>query len=170
MKFFPKQQGSMWFRLRVKGKSHTVERAMKGLVQLKSMFVIEHVRKLEEKRNSRITDPLFKEIPIPIPINIGKIEGGSWPSSVPDELILEGRCGVAPNETIEARKEEFENWIAELNDVDNWFVENPVEVEWFGARWVPGELEENHELITTLHHNFVEIEGTNQLLKHLRGD
>ena len=33
-----------------------------------------------------------------------------------------------------------------------------------------GELEENHELITTLHHNFVEIEGTNQLLKHLRGD
>ena len=53
--------------------------------------------------------------------------------------------------------------------MDNWFVENPVEVEWFGARWVPGELEENHELITTLHHNFVEIEGTNQLLKHLRG-
>ncbi len=26
---------------------------------------------------------------IPIPINIGKIEGGSWPSSVPDSLILE---------------------------------------------------------------------------------
>ena len=54
--------------------------------------------------------------------------------------------------------------------MDNWFVENPVEVEWFGARWVPGELEENHELITTLEHNFVEIEGTNRLLKHLRGD
>ena len=129
------------------------------------MFVIEHVRKLEEKRNSRITDPLFKEIPIPIPINIGKIEGGSWLSSVPDELILEGRCGVAPNETIEAAKEEFENWIAELNDVDNWFVENPVEVEWFGARWVPGELEENHELITTLHHNFVEIEGNEPIIE-----
>ncbi len=57
---------------------------MKGLVQFeKSMFVIEHVRKLEEKRNSRITDPLFKEIPIPIPINIGKIEGGSWPVLFP---------------------------------------------------------------------------------------
>lgn len=53
--------------------------------------------------------------------------------------------------------------------MDNWFVENPVEVEWFGARWVPGELEENHELMTTLEHNFVEIEGTNRLLKHLRG-
>lgn len=68
------------------------------------MFVIDHLRKLEEKRNGRITDPLFKGIPIPIPINIGKIEGGSWPSSVPDSLILEGRYGIAPNETIEAAK------------------------------------------------------------------
>ena len=56
------------------------------------------------RENDRITDPLFKGIPIPIPINIGKIEGGSWPSSVPDSLILEGRCGIAPNETIEAAK------------------------------------------------------------------
>lgn len=39
------------------------------------MFVVEHLRKLEEKRNGRITDPLFKGIPIPIPINVGKIEG-----------------------------------------------------------------------------------------------
>ena len=99
------------------------------------MFVVYHLRKLEEKRNNRITDPLFKGIPIPILIL--KIEGGSWPSSVPDSLILEGRCGIAPNETIEAAKEEFEHWITELNNVDNWFVENPVEVEWFGARWVP---------------------------------
>ena len=71
---------------------------------------------------------------------------------------------MLPNETIEAAKEEFE-WIVELNDVDNWFVENPVEVEWFGARWVPGELEENHELITTLHHNFVEIEGNEPIIE-----
>ncbi|HDR7795283.1 TPA: peptidase [Bacillus luti] len=166
MKFFPKQQGSMWFRLHVKGKAAHGGTRYEGISAIeKSMFVVDHVRKLEEKRNSRITDPLYKGIPIPIPINIGKIEGGSWPSSVPDSLILEGRCGVAPNETIGAAKKEFENWIGELNGVDNWFVENPVEVEWFGARWVPGELEENHELITTLQHNFVEIEGNEPIIE-----
>ena len=49
--------------------------------------------------------------------------------------------------------------------MDNWFVENPVEVEWFGARWVPGELEENHELMTMLEHNFVEIEGNKPIIE-----
>lgn len=129
------------------------------------MFVVDHVRKLEEKRNARITDPLYKGIPIPIPINIGRIEGGSWPSSVPDSLILEGRCGVAPNETIEAAKEEFENWVLQLKIVDPWFEEHPVEVEWFGARWVPGELDENHALISTLQDNFVEIEGRKPIVE-----
>ncbi|MES5894310.1 MULTISPECIES: peptidase [Bacillus cereus group] len=166
MKFFPKQQGSMWFRLHIKGKAAHGGTRYEGVSAIeKSMFVVDHLRKLEEKRNGRITDPLFKGIPIPIPINIGKIEGGSWPSSVPDSLILEGRYGIAPNETIEEAKEEFESWIAELHDVDNWFVENPVEVEWFGARWVPGELDENHELITTLQHNFVEIEGKEPMIE-----
>ncbi|MEH6978079.1 M20/M25/M40 family metallo-hydrolase, partial [Bacillus pseudomycoides] len=117
------------------------------------------------ERNERITDPLYKEIPIPVPINVGKIEGGSWPSSVPDSLILEGRCGVAPNETMEAVKEEFENWIGQLKNVDPWFEEYPVEVEWFGARWVPGELDEEHALITTLQDNFAQIEGGSPIIE-----
>lgn len=108
---------------------------------------------------------LFKEILILILINIGKIEGGSWLSFVFDELILEGRCGVVLNEIIEVVKEEFENWIVELNDVDNWFVENLVEVEWFGVRWVFGELEENYEFIMIFYYNFVEIEGNELIIE-----
>ncbi|MBY0596050.1 peptidase [Bacillus bingmayongensis] len=166
MKFFPKQQGSMWFRLHVKGKAAHGGTRYEGVSAIeKSMFVVEHLRKLEQKRNERITDPLYKGIPIPIPINVGKIEGGSWPSSVPDSLILEGRCGIAPNETIEAAKEEFENWIGQLKNVDPWFEEYPVEVEWFGARWVPGELEEDHALITTLQDNFAQIEGRSPIIE-----
>ncbi|MBO1580012.1 peptidase [Bacillus sp. XF8] len=166
MKFFPKQQGSMWFRLHVKGKAAHGGTRYEGVSAIeKSMFVVEHLRKLEQKRNERIIDPLYKGIPIPIPINVGKIEGGSWPSSVPDSLILEGRCGIAPNETIEAAKEEFENWIGELKNVDPWFKEYPVVVEWFGARWVPGELEKDHALITTLQDNFAQIEGRSPIIE-----
>ncbi|KFN16282.1 peptidase [Bacillus pseudomycoides] len=166
MKFFPKQQGSMWFRLHVKGKAAHGGTRYEGVSAIeKSVFVVEHLRQLEQKRNERITDPLYKEIPIPVPINVGKIEGGSWPSSVPDSLILEGRCGVAPNETMEAVKEEFENWIGQLKNVDPWFEEYPVEVEWFGARWVPGELDEEHALITTLQDNFAQIEERSPIIE-----
>ncbi|MGI2774592.1 peptidase [Bacillus cytotoxicus] len=166
MKFFLKQQGSMWFRLHVKGKAAHGGTRYEGISAIeKSIIVVEHVKELEQKRNDRITDPLYKEIPIPIPINIGKIEGGSWPSSVPDSLILEGRCGIAPNETIEAAKEEFETWMQQLKDKDVWFRDHPVEVEWFGARWVPGELDEKHPLITALQNNFVQIEGKNPIIE-----
>ncbi|MFD0771609.1 peptidase [Bacillus sp. CGMCC 1.60114] len=166
MKFFPKQQGSMWFRLFVKGKAAHGGTRYEGVSAIeKSMLVVEHMRKLEEKRNERITDPLYKGIPIPIPINIGKIEGGSWPSSVPDFITLEGRYGVAPNESMEEAKIEFENWVGQLSKVDPWFIEHPVEIEWFGARWVPGELEEKHPLITTLKDNFMHIEGAEPIVE-----
>ncbi|MDR4410341.1 peptidase, partial [Bacillus anthracis] len=46
MKFFPKQQGSLGFRLHVKGKeAHGVKRYAGGSAIEKSMFVVDHLRK-----------------------------------------------------------------------------------------------------------------------------
>lgn len=100
------------------------------------MTVINHIRALEEKRNARISDPLYQNTPIPIPINLGVIEGGNWPSSVPDLVKIEGRMGVAPEETMEQAKDEMAALLLQLGEVDQWFKENPPVLEWFGARWV----------------------------------
>ncbi|MFD3450033.1 peptidase [Microbacteriaceae bacterium 4G12] len=160
LKFFPKQQGSMWFRLTIKGKAAHGGTRYEGVSAIeKSMIVIEYLQRLEKHRNERIDDPLYKSISIPIPINIGNIQGGSWPSSVPDFLTLEGRYGVAPNETLEEAKREFESWLSEIEKVDSWFTHHPVGIEWFGARWVPGALEEQHILIESLQENFTYVRG-----------
>ncbi|PEJ59602.1 acetylornithine deacetylase [Bacillus sp. AFS002410] len=157
MKFFIKQQGSMWFRLRVKGKVAHGGTRYEGVSAIeKSMLIVQQIQKLEQLRNDRINDPLYDGVPIPIPINIGTIHGGTWPSSVSDLVTLEGRFGVAPNEKLEAAREEFENWIYNIKNLDDWFVENPVEVEWFGARWVPGTVEADSELVQTLQRNYCE--------------
>ncbi|PGL70903.1 peptidase [Bacillus sp. AFS055030] len=157
MKFFIKQQGSMWFRLKVKGKVAHGGTRYEGVSAIeKSVLIIQQIQKLEQLRNERITDPLYDGVPIPIPINIGTIHGGTWPSSVSDLVTLEGRFGVAPNERLEDAKKEFENWISNIKDLDDWFVENPIEVEWFGARWVPGTVEADSELVQTLQQNFIE--------------
>jgi acetylornithine deacetylase len=151
MKIFPKQQGSMWFRLTVKGKSAHGGTRYEGVSAIeKSMIVLNHIADLEKKRNERIKDPLYQRIPIPVPINIGKIMGGSWPSSVVDRVILEGRIGIAPDEKLEDVKEEMEQWLVNLGEKDSWFLQNPVTVEWFGARWLPGIIDENHDLMKTL--------------------
>ncbi|WP_267908685.1 peptidase [Paenibacillus alkalitolerans] len=151
MRIFPKQQGSMWFRIEVKGRSAHGGTRYEGVSAIeKSMLVIQHIRELEDRRNAGITDPLYARNPIPIPINIGVIEGGNWPSSVPDTVKLEGRMGVAPEEKLEHAKVEMIGWMERLKDKDPWFEAHPVAVEWFGARWIPGSMDPEHELLRIL--------------------
>lgn len=166
MKFFIKQQGSMWFRLKVKGKVAHGGTRYEGVSAVeKSVLIIQQIQKLEQLRNERIVDPLYDGVPIPIPINIGTIHGGTWPSSVSDLVTLEGRFGVAPNERLEDAKIEFENWIDNIKNLDDWFVENPVEVEWFGARWVPGTIEADSELVQTLQRNYLDTMKQNPVVE-----
>ncbi|MGG1674670.1 peptidase [Neobacillus sp. NRS-1170] len=160
MKIFPKQQGSMWFRITVKGRAAHGGTRYEGVSAIeKSLIVIQRLQQLEKDRNARISDPLFEKIPIPIPINIGKIKSGEWPSSVPDTAILEGRMGVSPEETIQTAQLEMETCLRELNEKDEWLCENPLQIEWFGGRWLPGSLEGDHPLIKELSKSFIEVKG-----------
>ncbi|WP_255298385.1 peptidase [Brevibacillus dissolubilis] len=166
LKIFPKQQGSMWFRLWVKGKSAHGGTRYEGISAIeKSMTVIKAVARLEQERNDRITDPLYAKLPIPIPINIGSIEGGKWPSSVADLVKLEGRMGVAPGEEMEEAKQEMADALARLAEEDPWFAEHPVELEWYGARWVPGAVEEDHPLMGILQETFQRVTGEQPVIE-----
>ncbi|MGM0899793.1 MAG: peptidase [Bacillota bacterium] len=166
MKFFPKQQGSMWFRIKVKGKQAHGGTRYEGVSAIeKAEIILQEIRELESKRNKRITDPLFSSIPIPIPINIGKISSGSWPSSVPDLAIIEGRMGVAPDEMMEHAKQEMEQALHEISARDSWLKENPPVVEWFGARWLPGDLEVSHDLVKVLSDSYTEIKSTSPIIE-----
>ncbi|TJY41080.1 peptidase [Cohnella pontilimi] len=166
MRIFPKQQGSMWFRVTVKGRSAHGGTRYEGVSAIeKSMIVVQHIRELEQARNSAMTDPLYAGNPIPIPINIGVIRGGNWPSSVPDSVVLEGRMGVAPEEAIEHAKEAMERWMERLEEKDAWFAKTPVSLEWFGARWVPGSVDPGHELIAVLSSQYQEVTGKEAVIQ-----
>ncbi|KMJ59635.1 acetylornithine deacetylase [Bacillus sp. LL01] len=158
MKIFPKQQGSMWFKVKVKGRSAHGGTRYEGVSAIeKSILVIDKIKELETLRNSRVSDPLYKGIPIPLPINLGKIEGGSWPSSVPDLVILEGRIGVGPEEKLQDVKSELASCLSGLSEADPWFVKHPVELEWFGAQWVPGAVEVEHPFVKMLESAYTDV-------------
>lgn len=160
MKLFPLQQGSMWFRLKIKGKSAHGGTRYEGISAIdKAYGVLDEIKKLEQERNETMEHPLYRNIPIPIPINVGSIQSGNWPSSVPDTAILEGRFGIAPMETMEAAQLSLKNRIDALNRTDKWFKEKPIELEWFGARWLPGSLEINHPLMETLSTYYEKVVG-----------
>ncbi len=156
MKLFPYQQGSMWFRLHIKGKSAHGGTRYEGVSSVDLAYdVIQTIKQLENERNEELKkNVLYKGVPIPIPINIGVCKAGDWPSSVPDLTILEGRFGVSPYETMEDAKKVLEKRISTLNKNHDWFREKPVELEWFGARWLPGRLELDHPLMQTVSDNY----------------
>ncbi|WP_201713223.1 peptidase [Rossellomorea arthrocnemi] len=166
MKIFPKQQGSMWFRLKVKGKSAHGGTRYEGVNAIEKAYkVVQSLQELENARNDRVTDPLYSNIPIPLPVNIGRIESGKWPSSVPDTAVIEGRIGVGPWETLQDVEKEFTTKISNLKSMDTWFDEHPVEVEWFGGRWQPGNLPSDHELVMTLSTHAGQVMGVNPLIE-----
>ncbi|WNB90240.1 peptidase [Bacillus sp. NEB1478] len=164
MKIFPAQQGSMWFRLTIKGKAAHGGTRYEGISAIeKAAIVLASVKELEESRNQRITDPLYKNIPIPVPINVGKISGGNWPSSVPDTVLIEGRIGVAPHETLEAVKIELEEHLSAIDD--SWIKDHPVMIEWFGAQWLPGSIDTTHPLMKTLIRNYEQVSGEKPIIE-----
>ncbi|WP_349728205.1 peptidase [Peribacillus frigoritolerans] len=166
MKLFPLQQGSMWFRLRIKGKSAHGGTRYEGVSAIdKAIGVMNEIKLLEQERNESLRHSLYKNVPIPIPINIGSIQSGNWPSSVPDTAVLEGRFGIAPTETMEEAQKSLKERIDALNRTDAWFKEKPIELEWFGARWLPGNLEINHPLMKTIGTYYEKVVGEEPLVE-----
>lgn len=158
LKLFIQQQGSLWFRITVKGLSAHGGTRYEGVSAIeKSVLVLEALKQLEKQRNDRIKDPLYHHTPIPVPINTGTIHGGSWPSSVPDLVQIEGRCGVAPNEELEQVRQEIERGIKSLEEQDGWFKHHPIELEWYGAQWLPNSLDEDHELVRSIEASYEKI-------------
>lgn len=166
MKLFPKQQGSMWFRITVKGRSAHGGTRYEGVSAIEKMVLVIHkLQELEKRRNEKITDPLYQHIPIPIPINIGKIHSGEWPSSVPDIAVIEGRMGVAPHEQMADAENELADALMEVVSNDQWLSENPPKVEWFGGRWLPGNLEDKHPLMETISDAFEQVKTTQPIIE-----
>ncbi|MBX7127503.1 MAG: peptidase [Cyclobacteriaceae bacterium] len=158
MKLFVKQQGSMWFRITVEGRSAHGGTRYEGVSAIeKAILVHQAVLELEKKRNSRINDPLYAHIPIPVPINMGKIQGGSWPSSVADLVTVEGRIGVAPHESMQAVKDELKETLERVSAGDPWLKDHPVRLEFFGGQWVPNQLATDHPFTEVVVSTFEEI-------------
>jgi acetylornithine deacetylase len=49
---------------------------------------------LERSMNAAVADPLMAALELPYPLSVGRLEAGTWSSSVPDRLTFEGRVGV----------------------------------------------------------------------------
>ena len=157
----PAGGGCLMFRITVHGRSAHAALRYKGESALEHWYPIHRaLHDLEAERNRTLHHPLFAHLPNKIPFNVGRLEAGNWPSSVPETLVAEGRFGVMPGEEMEAVRAQFERTFAAAVAADPWLRDHPPDLEWYGAQFGTAEIAADHPLVRTLHDASVAVVGT----------
>ncbi|MFB9840430.1 M20/M25/M40 family metallo-hydrolase, partial [Actinoallomurus acaciae] len=131
----PAAAGALTFRLRVPGLAAHAARRASGVSAIEKFLpVFTALRELEARRNAE-PDPLFARWDLAYPIEVGMVRAGDWASSVPGEVVAEGRIGVALGESPDQARRALEEAIGRACAADPWLAARPVTVEWWGGRF-----------------------------------
>ncbi|WP_066946020.1 M20 family metallopeptidase [Microtetraspora fusca] len=146
----PISSGLLFFSVTVHGRTaHTSapwagEDAFERLMRVRQAWI-----ELAEKRTAAYRHPLFAHLPSAIPFAIGTVSAGAWRAAVPDLATMAGRIGLAPGESAQRVRDEFEAAVARVSAGDPWLAEHPVEVEW-GHELLGWETPREHPLVASL--------------------
>jgi acetylornithine deacetylase len=126
--------GVLWFQIAVRGLPVHVREMATGANAIDAAYrVVAELRKLEAEWNTRKAGrPHFENEEHPINLNIGKIEGGDWASSVPAWCRLHCRIAIYAGETAEAAAREIRERIAAFSRNDPYFANSPPQVTFNG--------------------------------------
>ncbi|MCC5822310.1 MAG: ArgE/DapE family deacylase [Phycisphaerales bacterium] len=147
----PAQAGAMNFRITVPGvAAHGALRA-EGIDPVERFIPIFHaVRAFEAERNARLDHPMFRGDDIPFAICVGTVRCGVWASTVAESLVCEGRLGIAPGEAPDGVRAAFVRAVEAAADrIDAPDGGRPI-VDWWGAQFMPAEIDPGHDLVRTL--------------------
>ncbi|MDX1786404.1 MAG: peptidase dimerization domain-containing protein, partial [Roseovarius sp.] len=95
--------------------------------------IIGALREIEADWNAEKADhPHFEDELHPINLNIGKIEGGDWASSVPSWCNIDCRVSIYPGRTAEEAAREITDRIAAFAQQDAFLSNNPPQIVFNG--------------------------------------
>lgn len=156
----PAHAGVMAFRVTVQGKAAHASLRTDGVSAIdKFLPLYEALKRLETERNVRIKDPLYAGYDIPSPLSIGKIVGGEWPGTVPENLYFEGRVGVHTDETCDKVKKQLEFAVKRAADADPWLKTHQPKVDWNGYRFDPAKIPADHPIMETVKAAYRDVSG-----------
>lgn len=126
--------GVLWFTVEVQGHPVHVREMGAGANAIDAAYrVIGALRQLETDWNARKAEhEHFAGEAHPINLNIGKIEGGDWASSVPAWCRLHCRIALYPGTPAAAAAREIEAAVAACARADRFLANNPPQVTFNG--------------------------------------
>jgi acetylornithine deacetylase len=120
----PVQSGALTFRLTVHG------RAAHGAMKLDGVSALDELRRVLDAVDALEAERDAARV---APISVGTVRGGVWPSSVPEEVVVEGRYGVLPGEDVAAARRRFEDAVRSVAPSVA-----PVELAWVEGQFESG--------------------------------
>ena len=139
--------GAITFRLTITGKAAHASKRREGVSALDKLTVLTDALAVDEAtRNKAETRPRLAALGLPYPTIIGKVSGGSWASTVIDQVVAEGRYGVRLGDTWREAEVELRSAITAACTADPWLRDHPAIVELTGGRFSSAELPDDHPL------------------------
>lgn len=119
--------GVVWFQIEVRGFPVHVRQMGTGANAIDAAYrVIGELRRLEDEWNAeKVNHEHFKNENHPINLNIGKIEGGDWASSVPCWCKIDCRVSLYPGTSAEEAMRKITNRIAAFARSDTFLANMP---------------------------------------------
>ncbi len=151
LRICPSQSGALSFRIKITGRAIHASMKILGVSAIAKFYLVfQALEALDQERHSRYANPLFEHPGNIAPISVGTLHCGDWPSTVPDELVAEGRFGIFPGESPAAARAEFQSCLERAAREDAWLSEHPPVLEWFEGQFESSETPVNEPVIATL--------------------
>jgi len=158
--------GVMWFRVRIEGRSAHAGWAWTGVNAIvKAVPVILALRDLDVRLNLEV-HPIWEGIQHPINLNIGVIQGGDWPSTVPGACELHCRVSFFPNVGVAGMRTLIEETVRAAAETDDWLRDHPPVVRYDGFQTDGAIVSPDEPFIQTLGNAYQRVTG-NPLQPHV---
>ena len=128
------QIGVIWLQVHLRGIPVHVLEAGSGTSAIEAAIpLIVALRELEESWNAdELRHPMYEQVEHPLNLNIGRIEGGDWPSSVPAWCCFDVRMAIYPGQDIDAARADIESCVLEAANGDSFLKKNPPQIVYHG--------------------------------------
>jgi len=120
LELYSANRGALWFQMAVEGRSTHMGRKWEGEsavdYAMEAIRILYNYEKQLIKTSRKV--PLFTSYrPPPTQVNVGMMNAGDWPSTVPARALLEGGIGFLPNRNLDiVKKEVAEIFEAQASD------------------------------------------------------
>lgn len=128
------QVGVLWFQVHLRGLPVHVAYAGSGANAIEAAVpLIAALHGMEARWNADgAKHPEFAHVHHPLNLNIGRIEGGDWTSSVPAWCVFDVRMGLYPGQDMAAAKAEIEQVLRDAARDSDFLRNNQPEIVYHG--------------------------------------